>query len=179
VSYREGKPLAGIMDGAFGVAWSDTVLVAVPGYPWMRLMTDFTTTADSFVVPQTRRRGVPIDLAGRLLAAPDFPAMFSVASHLFGVHRLPDGELIFIYYDQDFEKTITNVRVWLTVINAARSQACVDALVPTSGEVQPRTTVIGDTLFVLDQKVSSDSALITTITSYRIDTGFCDWVPVL
>ena len=49
--FQEGSPLVGIFTNVEVVPWADSMLVAVGGYPWLRVYTTAGEAADSFLVP--------------------------------------------------------------------------------------------------------------------------------
>jgi hypothetical protein len=174
-AYTEGSPLAGIHSSAKVVAWSDSVLVAVSGYAWVRVASSDGTALDSFTVPTRLRRGAPLDLPERVSKMRDFPAMFAAASHLVTVADMGGGWLAFIYVDLDYDmqRGTQNPHPYLTLVNRAERRACVDIPVPASGDVIPQEAVAGDTLYVLDRRFGDAGGLATTITSYRIMPEQC------
>jgi len=174
-AYAEGSPLAGIHSSAKMVAWSDSVLVAVSGYAWVRVASSDGAPLDSFTVPARLRRGTPLDLPERLSKLRDFPAMFAAASHLVAATDVGGGWLAFLYMDLDYDMQhgTQNPHSYLTLVNRAERRACVDIAVPASGDVTPQQDLRGDTLFVLDRRIGEAGALATTITSYRIRPEQC------
>lgn len=174
-AYTEGSPLAGIHSSAKVVAWSDSVLVAVSGYAWVRVASSDGAPLDSFAVPTRLRRGAPLDLPQRVSKMRDFPAMFAAASHLVTVADIGGGWLAFIDVDLDYDmqRGTQNPHPYLTLVNRAERRACVDIPVPASGDVTPQEAIAGDTLYVLDRRIGEAGALATTITSYRIMPEQC------
>jgi hypothetical protein len=173
--FREGSPLVGIFTGVVVVPWTDSILVAVGGYPWLRSYTSAGEPLDSFLVPVRLRRGVPLDLAERLAKAPDFPAMFASASALPAAADIGDGWLALIYLDQDYDmqRGILNPRSFLTLVNRTGHRACVDVPIPASGDVTAWGAFGGDTLYMLDRRITDAGGLTTTITSYELHPDAC------
>lgn len=173
--FQEGSPLAGIFTNVAVVAWADSMLVAVGGYPWLRVYSTAGEAVDSFLVPARLRRGVPLDLPERLAKAPDFPTMFSAASALPAAADIGDGWLAFIYLDQDYDmrRGILNPHSYLTLVNRNSHRACVDVSIPASGDVTAWGAFGGDTLYMLDRRITDAGGLTTTITSYLLHPDAC------
>jgi hypothetical protein len=173
--FQEGSPLVGIFTGVVVVPWTDSILVTVGGYPWLRTYTPAGEPLDSFLVPVRLRRGVPLELAERLAKAPDFPAMFASASALPAAADIGDGWLALVYLDQDYDlqRGILNPRSFLTLVNRTSHRACVDVPIPASGDVTAWGAFGGDTLYMLDRRITDAGGLTTTITSYQLHPDSC------
>jgi hypothetical protein len=126
-------------------------------------------------VPSRVRRGVPLDLSERLAKAPDFPSMFSAASALPAAADIGDGWLAFIYLDQDYDmqRGVLNPRSYLTLVNRSSHRACVDMPIPASGDVTAWGAFGGDTLYMLDRRITDTGGLATTISSYALHPDAC------
>lgn len=175
--YLRSQPLAGIYNGVHPVAWADTLLVGFAGSAELWLLRPDGSEIGRVGIPSARRRGVPADAVERLETL-DFPGMFSLLSVLFGVYRLPGGDFALVHYDQEIGDAgdITS-EVWVSVLSRDRTRVCPDRRLSVSTDAQPRTTMRGDTLFVLEQTVE-DQAATTFIRSYRVGAEGCAWQAV-
>ncbi len=174
--FTEGSSLTGVFSSGRAVAWADSVLLLLDGYAWARVLHTGGRVVDSFTVPARVRRGTPLDLAERLRQAQDFPAMFSAASGMFGAADVGKGWVALVHGDQDFDmstRTIVNPRSYLTLLNRATHQACVDLPLPASGDVLPVPAFGHDTLYLLDRYVTDAGGLTTTVTSYQLHPDRC------
>lgn len=164
-------------------AWADTLLVGMNGRNELLLARADGTVVDTLHVPVARRRGVPHDVRARMdedrkASARD---LFRTASILNQAVRAPDGRLLLVHHDSDLEGELPGglitARVFASVVSADRRRACVDAEIPVSRDARPIEGARGDTLFVLDRRITDGERLETWIIAYRLDTAPCDWRP--
>lgn len=174
--YLLSPELAGIYDGSSLAAWSDSLLVGFTGSNDLFLANDQGAVLGTVGVPVRRRRGIPPDFASRLKAL-QFPEMFSLGSMLFDLHRLSDGRTALVHFDQTIDGRLVTARVFLSLLSADRRRACVDGEVPVSTDSQPLVAFRGDTLLVLEQRITSGDRPVTILRSFRIDDSHCDWIP--
>lgn len=137
------------------------------------------TLLDSIRVPAARRRGVRSDLIARLTADP--PDMGAGAAALYASSRprelawLPSGLLALVTVDWE----VVNGRVvgdhYLSLVDPPRRRSCVDARVPAPRDPLPALAVRGDTLFVLEQRVTAGVRAVTRVRLYRILPEDCTW----
>lgn len=175
--YVTSEPLAGIYTGSALVRTADTLIVGYAGLNDLRLSRSNGDLVSRVRVPRRERRGVPDDVVNRLSRL-SFPEMFSLSSVLFGIHRLDDGRVVLVHYDQEINQSRNIVAdVFVSVLSADRSRACVDGRLPLPRESQPQIAFRGDTLFALYQALEGERSR-ALVTRYRIDEGPCDWLPV-
>lgn len=172
-----------ILRGTYGLvqvsSWSDTVLVGYAAENHLVAYDKLGHAVDTSVVPARNRRGVPKDLLKRMnFATSSYAEMFEMASALFGVWRRPKGGFFLVYMDSKLEgKRSIRSTGFLSLLSPDRSEACVDAPIPASGEGQPKVTARGDTLFVLDQYTLADQPrVLSVVRKYLIDESRCDWL---
>lgn len=175
--YRASQALAGIYNGIFVVPWADTVLVGVQASDALYVHGTRGQVLDTVPVPIRRRRGVP-DNVVEMFEKMEFPQMFSAASALFALNRLGDGRIVMVHFDQEIEGNAITADAYVSVVSADRRQACVDGVLPLAKDAQPRLLFRGDTLMVLQQKLTADTHAETSITAFRVATDGCDWEPV-
>lgn len=164
-------------------AWSDTLLVGMNGRNELLLARADGAVVDTVRVPAARRRGVPPDLRARLdddrgATSRD---IFRAASILNQAARAPDGSTLLVHHDSELEGELPGglitARVFASVLSPDRRRACVDAELPVSHDARPIEGARGDTLFVLDRRITQGERLETWIVAYRLDTADCDWLP--
>jgi hypothetical protein len=163
--------------------WADTVAVGMSGLNHVLLAGTGGRVLDTVAVPAVRRRGVPPDVVRVYEGDPNRPTrdLFRTSSMLAHLFRRPDGSLVLVHHDADLEGELpgglTTARVFVSVVAPGRDRACVDAELPVSADARPIHGFRGDTLFLLDRRITAGERLQTWIVSYRIDTRGCDWLP--
>lgn len=175
--YRESQPLAGIYSSVFVVPWADTLLVGYAGSDDLHLATQAGALVDTVGLPVRARRGVPDDIVQRLPRL-QWPEMIASASALFGVGRLPDGRVAAVHLDQVVIGSSFTADGFVSVLSADRRTACVDGTLPLSKDTSPRVLFRGDTLFVLQQRLTENERAETSITGFLLNTDRCRWFPV-
>ncbi|HEX6746508.1 MAG TPA: hypothetical protein VF092_04375 [Longimicrobium sp.] len=169
--FTQSAPLAGIYSGAEVAAWNDTVLV---GYEGLNRLTFFRPDGSeirTLRVPVRARKGEMPDLVHSIEHL-DFPEQFSANSVLFRIARLPGGNFALVYYDQTIDGSLITARVFLTLLSADFSRACVDRELPVSRDAQPYTAFRGDTLYIVQQAVRGEKAS-AYVDRYVIDEHAC------
>lgn len=156
-------------------------LVGVSGHPHLWLIDRDGERIDSVAVPSIRRRGESHDFP-QALERLDREEALEYASILYGLHELSTGEIAVLHYDHDvidYRSFILGGRVYLSVLSADLTMACVDGLVYEVEEEIDRVRHAwrADTLFLASQEVHGPEAL-TRIDAFIVDTNQCDWVPV-
>jgi len=142
-------------------------------------------------IPRVRRRGVPeyaqdwID-QGRRGPLRSYAEMEELHSWTLQMARLESGLFGLVHHDfrvlEDrgpSRATIFGADVYVSVLSADLDSACVDALVPTSRDLQAYTSFRGDTLFVLDRRVVDDRRVESRVLIFGLDTTGCDWLPTV
>jgi hypothetical protein len=175
--YRESQPLAGIYSSVFVVPWADTLLVGYAGSDDLHVATQAGALVDTVAVPVRARRGVPGDLVKRLPRM-QWPEMIASASALFGLARLSDGRFAAVHLDQVVNGNSFAADGFVSVLSADRRTACVDGKLPLTRDTSPRVLFRGDTLYVLQQRLTEDERPETSITGFVLNTNRCRWLPV-
>lgn len=175
--YRRSPPLAGIYNGVFVVPWADTLLVAFQGSDELYLFSSAGRALDTVSLPVRRRRGVPDDIVSRLEKMP-YPEMFSAASGVFSVGRLSGGRTAVVHFDQRIEGSAISAEAFVSLVSGDRRRACVDGALPGSRDAPPRVLFRGDTLFVLEQRLTEDERAQTSVSAYLLNTDGCAWTAV-
>lgn len=155
--YTELAPLAGIYTGvAVQVLPEDKVLYGFMGTDWIA-QTDRSLgeSTDRIEIPAVRRRGVP-DNVHEAFQNTNFPEKFSALSALFDLHRLPNGTISVIHFDQAYHRgRRASARVYLSLLKLETRPivGCLDKEIPVSEVAQPEVAWRRDTLFVLHRNV--------------------------
>lgn len=129
---------------------------------------------DSLPIPRMVRRGIPREFD---LSLDDGRNVYDIQRQLsvpFGLRALAGGRYAVFHLDASVVRNTTVVgQVFMTVFPNSRSSQCIDVPVPTHDSTSiPRLAFRADTLFVLDQFVRDDSALVE-ISKYHIRTDAC------
>lgn len=136
---------------------------------------------DSVEIPAVRRRGVPPNIRELLdVQRIGLRQRIELAAYLRQLHRLPDGSFAFTHHEQRVLKLepmpVLAADVYVGVLSPDLERACVDTKLHVSPDARPMETFRGDTLFLLDRRITEGERLETWIVLYRIDTSRCDWL---
>lgn len=175
--YRESPPLAGVYSSVFVVPWADSLLVGFSGLDEFHLATQNGRVVDTVSLPVRARRGVPDDIVQRIPKM-QWPEMIAAASALFGAARLPDGRFAAVHLDQVVSGSALTADGYVSVLSADRRSACVDGELPLARDTSPRVLFRGDTLFILQQRLTETEHAETSITGFVLNTESCRWLPV-
>lgn len=179
--YRRSAPLYGTFTRFSVAPAGDTVLVGYMGLDRLSVHDRDLNRLGWVGVPAERRREQPDELVRRVNETGGAQERFSVTSFLFGVHRLPDGHVAVVHYDQDLGSVTSRrieAEVYVSLLSADLDRACVDRRVPTADAAQPVLQMRGDTLFLLQQEVREDRARARTfVEAFRISAAGCEWRP--
>lgn len=162
--------------------WADTVAVGMGGVNHVLLAGTDGRVFDTVSVPAVRRRGVPPDVVRVYDGDPQTPTrdLFRASSMLAHLFRRSDGSLVLVHHDADLEGELPGglitVRAFVSVVAPGRDRACVDAELPLSADARPIQGFRGDTLFLLDRRITAGERLQTWVVSYQVDTRDCDWL---
>ena len=177
-TYRAIPPLAGIHHAVKVDSWVDSLLVAFSGTNEFMVTGADGVPVSEVTVPAVRRKGVTRE-ALQKMANPmtPFPEMFSAISALFGLHRRSDGSIVTVHFDQILDGNAIESEVFVSLVSADRSQACVDARVELVGETQPVIAFRGDTLLLLEQLTESQP-VVSLIRKFLVEDDDCTWQPM-
>jgi hypothetical protein len=177
-NFENMGPLGGFFPMVSFAVWSDTVLVGFEPSGTLTLLLDDGTVLDTIPIPARRRRGVPDDPSGTLLRfmhTRSYDKVFGLLSALRGMHHNADGTTTLVYFDSRPETPPVTSEMFVSVLSADRTRACVDARVPLHPEAQPTFGFDGDELVVLEQVIEGAEA-VPVLKHYRVDTSGCDWI---
>jgi hypothetical protein len=177
-SFQYGGPVGGIFPRVSMTRWKDSLLVGFESNDTLLVLAPNGRVVERVTIPHQRRRGIPSDLQAHLLVAmrKDYTKVFGVLSALRGMYRLPSGATALVHYDSRPGKLPASSDVFLSVVSADRTRACVDASVPLGPDPHPVIAFKADTLLVLDQQLRDGLDVATFIARFTVDTSTCRWV---
>jgi hypothetical protein len=155
----------------------DSSLLVMGGIRPVFLLNASGSVVDSFVVPRRRRRGLPADVVDRAIRARTPSEVWRETSIPYALAPLSRGRFALVYFDPAMDGRRITGAMFLSVLSLDSRTACADIPLPASGDVQARVAFAGDTIFVLDQKVSGARA-ITTVRGYVVRDSACAWLPM-
>jgi hypothetical protein len=160
------------------LAWPDTLLIGFIAAPDLVLASHRGELLSTVNIPAKRRRGVVPDIAERLTKlATDPAAQARTFSVLQAVGRGTHGRVLLIYFDQVLHGQRFTATGWVSVLSADFGSACLDAELPLSQDSFGRVALRGDTVFTLEQAVTSSDKPVSFVRAYRVGTDDCTWEP--
>lgn len=176
---------AEIAEGAEG-----TLILAETATDRLLVMDRAGNLLDSLTIPAVRRKGAPPELLARAREQqrrrdPDDVA--PLGSTLAGFGRLDDSLHAVVWLDVGQIAPASNkpgrsglifgdYRMYVSVLNIARRQACVDGHLPVQTDVMPSVSVQNGRLHVLTRIVDSAQQARTRVHSFAVDLSPCTWL---
>jgi len=162
------------------VSWADSLLVGFGLLNTVFLYSKAGSVLDTIPIPVRYRRGNSKESFER--ADGSAVKLANSTSALWGMHKMPSGDVALVHYDLTVEERgdrprIRNTTVYLSVLRNDLATACVDRRVAVESDAQPVIQFLGDTLFMVRQRVENESASLF-MSIWQIDTGPCSWVRV-
>ena len=158
----------------------DTLVRGWSGYNDLWLFDRDGQVLDTLALPSVRRRGVPDDVVERYDLEGE---QITVKSETSNLHELPGGGIAFTHLDRELLSTDGPVpetagQLWAGATSPDLQEACVDGKVPVSLDAAPSQTFRGDTLFVLDRRITEtrEDPMETWIVMHKLDLDECDWI---
>jgi len=103
-----------------------------------------------------------------------------------GIWRRSNGQVVLVHMDSraimDGRKLISvRATAYITLLTADLRQACVDARIDAPDTSRPVVAILGDTAYVVDQRLTSPEATTTRtiLRRFVISDTECRWTPVL
>jgi hypothetical protein len=153
------------------------LLIGFTGHPAIFVAQPGGGVIDSVRVPVLRRRGVPDDMERRFSRQQRNETIASMVSALMAIQPLSSGNIALVHFDITVREGQITAQPYVSVLSADLRRACVDAPLASSSDARPAVAFRGDTLLVLDQRVTSATRSATFIRRFRIDTSACHWLP--
>jgi hypothetical protein len=165
-------------------AWGDTLAAGYAGVPYIVIYRSDGTPVDTITVPWLDRRGFPDGWIDRFRLERQLTLAETVEafSYLNGLWRMSDGRLLLWHQDNTANPDGTNPpmtgKAWISVLSTDRTSACVDAPIEFPGSGWPNLAFFNDTLYAIQQIISSDSlSAQTVVQKYTVNTEGCRWIP--
>ena len=156
----------------------DRILLGFTCHPALFLTRLDGTVVDTVEIPVARRRGVPHDMVERFRKDLKDEEVATMRSALVALHQQSSKEIAVVYSDITLRGRTITADPYISLLSPDFSRACVDIPLATSKDGAPQFAFRGDTLVLLEQRVTGAAKAVTVATSYLIDAAGCDWVPV-
>ena len=168
-AYTAGGPVGGIFGEMPFAMWADTLLVGFMPLPYLIVADTTGRELDRFELPAARRKGGTADPAAAidevLAGGRPYSEVFGLFSVTRGVHRRPDGTTLVVHFDMGTEiGPVSTAGLWVSVIDASRESACVDAAIPLEPGSRAAIGFERDLVLVLEVPPPRREAML--------DTGF-------
>jgi hypothetical protein len=167
--------------------YGDTLLVGFSALNDLFRLVPSTGEIDTIRPPSRVRRGVPIKALESYFAKKRFRydrALGSI-SVMDGIWRRPNGQTILVHMDSkavmDGPKLIAvRATPYFTLLSGDLREACLDARIDAPEGSRPVVTVLGDTVYVVDQRLegSDPSKPRTVLRRFLIDDASCQWIHI-
>lgn len=162
--------------GAHALPWRDTVLVGLLGLPDLLVADSSGAVLGRIAMPVRSRRGVPHDLAAIYRRDGIGENEVSILSILWAMHRLPSGTIAVVHLDMSpdtSEFRIAHTAAFLTFLNQVQGERCVDIELPAPGDPRPAFAFRGDSLWMLEQRITPDARAELFVRLYALDASAC------
>lgn len=183
-SFRGNGRFATFKAGASLSGAGGRFAVGMPAEDRIWLLGEDAQVSDTLRIPYRVRRGNPPAVL-QLFDTNDRTPEESVeaGSMLHHMTFLGSGALALVHADHHLEKeppgAIFTADLYLTLIDFERQRVCIDAKIPNSSVERPVLASRGDTILVLDRRVSDGLGLDTWILFFPIDEQMeCEWTPL-
>lgn len=155
----------------------------VTGFTGSNMLFDSTATSGlrAFAVPVERRRAMPSshEMVAQFNRTLSDSLVAGMGSTLVGAYGAGTDSLVLVHLDVVLSKQLLTADGWVSVVDLAQNRACVDTKIRTSKSGKPIFAVVGDTLVMLEQRLTTANRPETWVVRYRIDAQACDWLPLL
>lgn len=135
----------------------------------------------AFEVPVSGRRPMPNAREMIVLFTTPVPdsLVAGMGSTLTGAYSLGGGNALLTHLDVVLSGPLLTADAWVSVLDLEHDRACVDTHLRTARAGKPLFTAIGDTLVMLEQRLTSDDRPETWVVRYRLDLSPCNWLSLL
>jgi hypothetical protein len=160
-------PQLGLFESVALGGWADTLAIAFYGLNAIRLVSEDGRRSVDVIVPAKHRAGSDPDSLARYFSSPtaQLADQFRSVSDARLVSRMTDGKILIVHADLRLEDP-DNGRSpiietgYISLVDLASSTACVDEKLEIPGSETVRVAVRNDTLIVVDQVATDDSAKV-------------------
>ena len=140
---------------------------------YLRIADSAWNVTDSIPIPRRIRRGVPMVIDSTLGGERSINDVRSQLSNPYDLHRLSGGRFAVLHVDWSVRNNVPVGSVFLTVVDKRSAPRCVDIQLPVHDvNTIARVAFRGDSLFVLDQYISGERAVID-IERFSLGAGVC------
>jgi hypothetical protein len=148
---------------------SEGFLVGFTGSGWLYRLRLDGSVVDSVNPAARRRRGVPDDLGERLRksTAPENEA--ASTSMLVALAPLSGKRTAMLHMDFVVDGPAVTGKAFLSALGSDMRARCTDVIVPLSKDTRPMFAFRGDTLFVVQNIISSAGGITTQVSAFLTD----------
>lgn len=124
---------------------------------------------DSVIPTIVHRRGIPDDLDDILRKSRSPETEAGSTSSLVTLATLADGRIALVHMDFTIEGRVVAGKAWASTISTSGRTDCADLVVPVSADTRPMFAVLGDTLFVVQNRLSDQvSTVASTVSAFLL-----------
>jgi hypothetical protein len=141
---------------------------------------------DTIQPPRRLRRGVSTQALRKYFVKRRFRYDLALGSISVtdGLWRRPNGQLVLVHMDSRAymkEGRLVGVSAtpFVSLLTPDLARACVDGLIEAPEAARPAVAILGDTLYVVDQRTKAGgSSSETVLRRFLIDESTCSWVSI-
>ncbi len=153
--------------------FNDSVAYITGESSYLRLADSSWNVADSILIPQVSRRGVPHVIDSTLENGRNIYDVMSQLSIPYALHRLSGARFAVVHLDYTVRNNVPVGSAYLSVVSKLGAPRCVDVPLPVhDSDKIPQVAFRGDTMFVLDQYIVGERAVID-IQRFALGTAVC------
>jgi hypothetical protein len=161
----------------------------VVGFSALNLLMRMSLTSghlDTIQPPRRLRRGVSTQALRKYFVKRRFRYDLALGSISVtdGLWRRPNGQLVLVHMDSRAymkEGRLVGVSAtpFVSLLTPDLARACVDGLIEAPEAARPAVAILGDTLYVVDQRTKAGgSSSETVLRRFLIDESTCSWVSI-
>ncbi len=151
-------------------------LVGLTGSPALLRLRPDGQVRDRIVIPAVRRRGVPADIVERFKQPLESSEIASMVSAPVGMQRLSSGDIAMLYEDINYNEGSRTADGYLSILSPDLERVCADLPLHYAQESRPATGFRGDTLFVVEQHITSSARAESYLKKYPLSSRGCRWI---
>lgn len=153
--------------------FNDSVAYFTGESDYLRIADSTWNVTDSIPLPRRNRRGVPEVIDYTMGNGRNIYDVMSQLSIPYALHRLSESRFAVLHLDYTVRNNVPMGSAFLTVVGERSVPRCIDIPLPVhDSNTIPRVAFRGDTLFVLDQYISGERAVID-IQRFSLAVGVC------
>lgn len=154
-------------------AFNDSVAYFTGESNYLRIADSNWHVSDSISIPRLRRRGVPEVVDTSMARGRNIYDMMSQISIPYTMHSLSGSRFVVVHLDYTVRNNVPQGSAFLTVVGKRSVARCIDVPLPVlDANTIPKVAFRGDTMFVLDQHVVGERAVID-IKRISLDVEKC------